>query len=530
MASSEKQVLDFIISASKKSFDKEMKALHTDLSNMEQEVDSIFHKATLGGARSFVGSLQTASHWAGKLVEPFAEHVMNMEQYRKEAGLTQDEIADYSQEVISASTRYGVALSRVANMSKFAAKGLGDGRLEAVALSASMADLADFTGIADETIAEMATNTFRLFNIEGEKTQNLMYGLAEVARQSHVPFEDIALALNQNADALRAMPFEQSVRDMGVFISSMIQSGAQAQHYNEVLRQLGDTNSTLRLRFDAIVQSGGGMQELMGDLGFQVDHLRSQVADGTISHQAYERSLQNLAQNFGVSQFTLEKMADSWDNMSGSIEAFDDIQNKSVEENRASFEERASALTRFTKRWEQSQNKIMGVMENLWGPNSAIWGWLGNLLDTFDEAIAKFNVLDPFASDQLSDANIGTFRAGSEQERYIQEKSIINRQANLFRARGMDVEAKRFRTEQLAKLDDRYKDVVETVPSTSVPEPDGGDNNALTSVMKEVAENTRSMKRSNEEMAREARLNSIVGGTATGRGNNRATSATEGIR
>jgi hypothetical protein len=527
----ERQIVEFILEGSHKKLTKSLGKAQDKLKDLADKTDSLFMKSVSKAGRGIIGAMGMLSEVTGKLIAPMVSHVGTLEQYRKEAGLTFAEIHEFSSEVISSSTKYGVALSRVSTMATFIGKGLGTAREQAIKLSGAMTDLGDFTGATDETLGDLSRDLHRLFNVEAERAQNLMYGLGQVARDSHAPLEDVAAALANSEEALRVLPIEESTKQLGSFVAVMIESGAEAKHYNEVLGQLGDTSSASRLKFDAIVQSGGGMREFMQDITRQVDVFRGRLQDGTVTQAGYNRAIENLSTNFGLSSFTMEKMADSWDNMSDRTRAFDVVQGKSVEENRAAMEARASGLTRFGKKMEAYKNTVMGYFNDLWGPDSAIWGWLTDVTEGVEKFIVK--TTDAIATVHnlyTGDKNIVDFVAKNDFERYTQEKGIIKARVNLMQAKGLDVEASRYGKEQLADLEKRYQGRDIEVPPAVAPSPDQAaeDNSELTAAMKEVAANTRSMKSSNEELARKARLEGARSNGING-GRNRATAASEGI-
>lgn len=546
----ESQIIEFVLTGSHKNLLSSLGKAEKGMDDLAEKTESLFLKGFAKSGKGVLMGVTALTKLVEKAIVPFAEHVETMEKYRKEAGLTQGEIADFSAEVISSSTKYGVALSRVASMAAFVGKGLGKGREKAVQLSAAMANLNDATGATDETTGRLSSVLFRLFNVEAEKTENLMYGIAEVARESHVPLEDINAALADNKDALRALPIGRSIKEFSSFVATMIEAKAGTEQYYEVLQNLGNVESNTRKKFDAIVDAGGGMKEFMQDLTKQVEVFRGQLDAGTISQASYERSLYKLGENFGLHRFTMEKMADSYGNMSSRMQTFDEIQAKSVEENRKNTDARLSALARLGKKTETWTAAIAGYFEELWGPRAGVWGHLHTLMDGIEKifvAADQANYLIKLSADTadsllgISDAytgdeNITPFLSKNKGERYIHEKTLISSQANKLSAMGLTTEAARFRSEQMEALNRKFnvpatiQEATQSVPASSVFDSAAGDAAAMVGPLNEIAAHTRAMKASNEALARQARMDSIANQGSGGGRSTRATSLSKGLK
>lgn len=482
----ESQIIDFVFQAQTGKFRKELEKTIDKFIDMEKAANTALGKAVAKGG---VQAAKGISKFLEILIEasgPWLEHVQTMEDYRKQAGLTREEISAFSAEVVSSSTKYGVALNRVATMSAFLSKGLGRSRTEAAKLSAAMADIGDATGLTDETAMNFAHTLSRQFNLSASKSIKITHALGEQARSAHVPLEDVISVLNENKEALMSLPIGESTKQLGSLTTSLMESGATLEQTIGIIEKFGDTESRI---FKSFMSSGGNVEESLRIVTQEVKRLNEQYEVGAMDHIQYSINLERLGRAFDLSRFQILKASEAVDLMGKKMAIFDEAEKKSAVEIQETNLSRLSTLASFSKRMEFLKAGFGKWFEDMYGPNAAIWGWLDNLVTdlesaavsikmfwqtTVSEAKMAYNILTDlrFMKDiGESQVTSSLSKAKSPEEKIAYFKSQFDRTANEMEARGVDRETiGRFRRERSEDLNQmRVKEgVPEAMPNSAL--------------------------------------------------------------
>jgi len=522
----ESQVLSFIVEVHKRNFDKNIRSIEKRLEEFEENAKTVFDKGLLAAGKAGVKALDSIRTVLEHTLPQWVEHADTMNLYRKEAGLTREEIQEFSNEVILSSSRYGVALSRVAHMARFVGKGLDEGREKAVRLSSAMADLSDWTGATDDSINDLTFTLYRQFNVQASKTQNMLYGLTFAARDANVPLEDIVRTLGGSAEALRSLPIEQAIRDFGALAIGMTKAGATGSQVQEIMSQLGDTKSPLRQLFRS---SGKDILQFTENLRYQVQNLRDQLKLGRIDTDQYDVSVSQLASNYNISSFSIEKFADSYDHLGGTIKAFDEVMNKSTEENRKRLEGEGSALTKFSKRLETWKSGFYKTFEDLWGPKSAIWGWLEDVMDGMEDFATEIDKTSKTAKKfgigfEAAEGWLGVL--GLRKRRELNVEEMMKGFPEISPRKNVEGRAdySRMSTEDRVHLFMNQMKAKEIVQPSAAPSPDQVSRNDTETLQatKDMASSMRRIEENQRQALRQSKLESL---SSTGSGNSRGGAA-----
>jgi hypothetical protein len=501
----ETQVLDFIFKLQVGPFRKSADALTRSFDRLEDKVQGAFKKGFVKMGGLAAKGISVLTKVLELSFDEWSKHTMMMEKYRKEASLTKQEAGDFSMQVISASARYGVALTRVGMIATSISKGLGKSRGEAVKLAAAMGDLGDVTGMTDETAVSLSETFFRQFNLSATDSSKSIHGLAEMAREAHMPMEEMGNIIGRNAEALRVLPIKEAAKQLGALAATMREQGASVEQIDGVVAKFGDTNSRL---YKTFIGLGKSVPKTIDFMGQKVKFLREQFQKGAIDHTQYEVNLSRLGQQYDLSRFQLEKMADSVGGLEGKMKSFDEVDKLSAEELQKRNESRATSFTKFGKRLESLKSGFAKYFDSLWGPNAAIWGaldqWMDKISDVAD-AVDKFwqgfmghlseglkawtsfikgfeaaDLLDPFQSRKLKGESAHLGDTPEEQVAFYSKK--FDTIANTMAARGVDKETvNRYRSERSQDLD-RIKENIaagrapmaaaeRSIPSSAAPSP-----------------------------------------------------------
>lgn len=393
----ESQVVDFVMNLTLDKFKQQADEAEGYFDDLAKSSKTAFKR---GLAENAARAFTRVGHLVEKvkeLTQPFVEHVQTMETYRKETGMTAQETHDFSEEVVRATARYGIALNRVGMIATFVSKGLKKGHAEVVRMAGSLSDLGDTTGLTDETARDLAFTLTRQFGVAAPVATKQIHVLAAAARQAKVPLEDVASVLAENTEALRFEEIGVATRQLGSLATSLLEVGATKGQVSSVVGAISDLESGLRLRVDA-----QGLPQVMQTLAVDVGRIREQERKGQITHHQYERSMQKLSSTYGVGVFELEKLEEAGVAFSRSQVAMDEARAKSLIELEAENQERASAMTKFHKRGQHLMAGLNKTFNELWGPNAAIWGGLGEAsdwaMDKAEELVEIWKEVEPILS------------------------------------------------------------------------------------------------------------------------------------
>jgi len=382
----ETQLMEFIFDAQTRKFEQGVGRISEGFEKVDKNASNLFTKAIGKGFIIANVAMKAFTKVISVTQEKFVDHLKIMEDYRRESGLTTADIGEFSREVTSSAAKYGVALSRVSTMATFINKGMGRAGKSVIELSAGLADLGDVTGATDEDLQNLGFILTRQFNMEAKDAFKTSYVLTDQAKSLKVAFGDVVRTLAGHKEALRILPIKESTKQLGALTAAMLANGAANEQVEELIAQFGDTSSTV---YKTFIGSGKDVGATMGVISRQVRRLQDNL-DGSAAKQAqYEMAMSSLAEKYGVSKFTLEKLTKSRGDYNKSLEAGTEAEKLSLEQHQANNRKRLSNWGILSKKLEGVYTNIAGVMNDLFGPDSKTWSYVEITIDMLGKAADK---------------------------------------------------------------------------------------------------------------------------------------------
>ena len=557
----ERQILDFILKPNEDAFNKGMKKMEKgvgafskaasdafDISETARGttggVDEVLRKLTLekgqkvgaftSGLAKMFESFPTATRGAmalsgvlgkgltfaidgltkvvNKAFESWKEFTVQQEEFARATGMSQDQVREFSVEVISASSKYGVALDKVQNMAHFVAKGYKGAQKEVVRFSGAISNFADLTGSGEEETGKLARALSRRLGMGFEGAEKAMFGYRAIAKSARIETSELTQVLSENENFLRVKG-KKGVALMSAqgaaIAASMRESGAEVDSVREVMSALGDQNSRLMDHFRTS--------------GFDVTKLSKQMRNLTStldpSHPAaYEKAISDLESTFGVSRQAIEAMANSADGIGKKMDIYRETTGRELVDLRNELEQTTGPLKKLERSWNRVMNSMTGVLNSTLLPALQFW------VDKLDDVIKGWEYLFGVVDEDKA------FSPTSAKEREVQARRGQLTTANQNLAKGIwDMETyKRYVSQNGLQnmpgamgFDDVPKSEApssgprQSLPGTALPGPalDSGveTTKAVEALRNDIARQTEIQERQlvlEEEKKRDRRINS----------------------
>lgn len=361
------------------------------------------------------GSLSKAMDGLGKVVskgiDHWKDHIITMEGFRREAGLSRDDVRDFTAEVISASGQYGLALDKVASTALFLRKGLGNAHERVTALAASMENFNDMTGTSSETTQRLAEVMVLQMGVADRSFQKTLFGVRNIGREVGVSTESLMSEVTEADDFIRSRGKDRAIEMAGQAVSiagAMHKQGASVSNVREVLQALGDQQSKLSTLYKISGDDIGAFTKQFDEL-YQL----TQSADPQIAAMA----LQDMADRMGVSKEAAVVLAGSFDDLIQLQKTFGDTLQKSVEQLTMEEEAMLGPLKKLGRTWTKILNDIAGLANTVLGPGSKAF----YALEFFSEKVVQ--VVDGMKYILSTQETGEVFTPSTESEKMIQAQT-----------------------------------------------------------------------------------------------------------
>lgn len=296
----EDQIVNFLLGLEVgKHFDRGVRKAKAGLSKVEEAADAAFSAAEKARdeGKSFgmlnlekfprvaKAAAATSTFLKGSLVGLFAvvakqgadwfRFHLDMDRYRRSAGLSRQETSEFGAEIIRQTSSYGVALRKVQMISTFMARGAKGVTKEVAALAGQLANLADGSNVNEKSMAELGTQLTRYAKITGDDVVKNVFALQQTSKATGIPVQEMTDLINNQAQHLRAYGRENApkfLKQMTALGSAFYTVGGPIEGvkaFNSLMEQLSDPTSQMGI----ILATEGlaGLQRHFGDLTKQMD-------------------------------------------------------------------------------------------------------------------------------------------------------------------------------------------------------------------------------------------------------------------
>lgn len=305
------------------------------------------------------GAQKVATFFLGKTVGQWGEFYVQMQDLRREAQLSQVDIRDFGAQVISASTSYGVALNKVANIARFVGQGTNIARTGVARLAADLANISDLGGITEQNAAAFGHFLSRQLEMTEEQAFKTSAAIIGISRATNVSADAITGILNtqeaQQAIALAAQTVgsKEAVNNIAALSAELIKAGATSDQAQEVIAKLSDRSTRLFRLYAGSEFTFEGLTRAMIGANAQVEQGGLQAAAvGKVWDDLGSRNIKFLNKALG--------------NLEGTQSSFNNVMNMSRKGIQDWLEQDMSPLQRisrsFSKFWTDQVQAIDGLL------------------------------------------------------------------------------------------------------------------------------------------------------------------------
>ncbi len=326
---------------------------------------------------------EVAKDWA----EEWKNFYLGMETFRKQTGMTRAEIKEFRIDVIRASSEFGVAMEKTAQIARSVARGSTKARSSIADLAARMANLGSTTGQTQEQIADLTFLFSRQMDMTNEAAEKTAFSIARTGRFANVDAGALTDTLVRHKQLLLAisrdsgLTAEESVKRLTALTTAMFRGGAEAGDVDAVMSQLSDTSS----KFFGEMVAGG----------FDLDKIVGLMADLEAVTKGVPGSTKKLADKFGIQNSTVIALSKSTGHYRESLIAFDDAMQMSTKTMREEMEVQMDLLTRLDRSWEKLKTGVIGRVEAMIGP---LEEWSRAVGIAVDNMVEGFLQIDAFTA------------------------------------------------------------------------------------------------------------------------------------
>jgi hypothetical protein len=375
----------------------------------------------LGGALNL--AIKGLTITVGKALDNWKNFTVEQEKYARATGMTRDETREFSAEIISASSKYGVALDKVQNMANFLGKGMKGARKEVARFAGDLSNFADLTESGEENTQQLARVMTRRMGMGFDQTEKAMFGYRAMAKEAGIETSELTQLLAENENFIRVKGkkgAELMAAQGAAMAASMREAGFDFTHTQEVMRALGDQESKL---MDHFRTAGFDVTKL----AFQMKGLTNTLDPNNPA--AYEKAISDMEQTFGISRQAIEAMAASADDINNKMETYTDTTAQDLVKLRADLEDSAGPLKKLERSWNKVVNSMTGVLNDILFP--ALEFWIDKIEMIVQGVKGLLGIVDKDT----------TFQATTEEEKAVQKKRTQLTVANENLAKGLWDEA-----------------------------------------------------------------------------------------
>ena len=400
---------------------------------------------SLGLLRKGLGSLgDVARDWANE----WGDFYLGMEEFRKSTGMTRAEVRDFRIDVLRASSEFGVAMDKTAQIARNVARGSTKSRQSIAQLAASMANLGDGTGQTQQQMADLTFLFSRQLDLSNDAAERAAFSIARTGRFARVDAGALTDTLLNHKQLLLSisresgLSAEESIKRITALTTAMLRGGAEMSDVDAVLGQLNDTSSKF---FGEMVTGGFDLSKVVG-LMADLEKVTRGVPGAT----------KQLADKFVIQNSTVIALAKSQGHYEEAIVSFDAAMKLSTKSMREEIESQMSLLQRLSRSWEKLKTGVIGNIEEMVGPLEE-WGRaVAIVVDDMVEGFFKMDLFTTAKKQLKAAAAAGPSQSLQDLKRFKEERAIdfYEKMVRLKSASGtlsIDEAAERLRQSQLLR-------------------------------------------------------------------------------
>jgi hypothetical protein len=308
--------------------------------------------------------LRGLTRFVGDSVERWKENYLGVIAWRREVGMTQEDVSDLSSQLIGATARYGFALDRAVTIARRLSEGATNARGSLAEMAAQLLEIERHTGASAESLADLESILVRNQKVMGPgEFQNVLYSMRLGLQGTRVPLQSFIESLTKNSEIF----FRYSKESIPSLIRGLLElrigwarATQDVETFDDIVGQLaqeGQLDNLLRAYTDP--KTGVmNLSALFDMIGKSAEGLGNKYKD-----------LTGLAENYGLgSARVLIALRDAAGELRrsgvGSIDAYDEALRRSGRKNLELIRSNATMLERMRQGWEDLGNAIAGVQSS----------------------------------------------------------------------------------------------------------------------------------------------------------------------
>lgn len=247
------------------------------------------------------GALGALAVYAAYLTKQWYNWYTLITDTRKTIGLSMPEARDFGMEVLSMTSRFGIAMDRVANTARFVGQGTNIAETGVVRLGAALVNIADASKSAEGTTQQFGFMLNRTMKMSEDQTAATAAGVLAISRNAHVAMEDLQKDLMSGRQAIflaqKTIGGPEAISRFGALAAGMRNVGAEGHEVRAVMGELGNRSSKLFKIFAASKYDMGEFQKTLSGI---LKGIKSGTLESAALGEVWDR----------LGPITLEKLAE----------------------------------------------------------------------------------------------------------------------------------------------------------------------------------------------------------------------------
>jgi hypothetical protein len=312
------------------------------------------------GAGIFLKVIKPLSFVAGNAAEDWMDLTKSMLSWRRDLGMTFDEVMDLQTALIQTTNKYGIALGQLGDIARFVAAGSKKARENFQGVTEAIAQHTRRTGADIQTSVELYDLLLSRLDMTPDNTEKSMIGLTRMAREGRVSIDKLQTAMLGYGEAMDHLSADQTQELMGsiaALLSLSEESGFRFDDVNAAVGKLTDSSGNLGMMFNSLGFDLGKTLDVV--LQGKDDLFEMAKSQNKLTSQSARRELSALAAAYDLTLTEITALHDMYPKMGERAAVLHRTMSTDLEGLRRQEEQLLSPLQKLDKAWQILKTGVM---------------------------------------------------------------------------------------------------------------------------------------------------------------------------